>query len=79
MKARRFVLAMGGVETTRFLLHTQRRWPGQFGGAGGALGRYYMGHISGKIASIVFDDPAAMAIWISSWMRAGRTIAGGSC
>lgn len=58
VKARRFVLAMGGVETTRLLLATQRRWPAKFGGVDGPLGRYYMGHISGKIASIVFDDPA---------------------
>jgi hypothetical protein len=61
VKARRVVLAMGGVETTRLLLNTQRRWPGHFGGVDGPLGRYYMGHISGKIASIVFNDPAAIA------------------
>jgi choline dehydrogenase-like flavoprotein len=59
--AKQVVLAMGGVETTRMLLATQRRWPGHFGGVDGPLGRYYMGHISGKIASIVFDDPAAIA------------------
>lgn len=58
VKARRFVLAMGGVETTRLLLATQRKWPQHFGGVDGPLGRYYMGHISGKIASIQFDDPA---------------------
>jgi choline dehydrogenase-like flavoprotein len=58
VRARRFVLAMGGVETTRLLLATQRRWPQKFGGVDGPLGRYYMGHISGKIASIVFEDPA---------------------
>jgi len=51
------VLAMGGVETTRLLLHTQQRWPSHFGGVDGPLGRYYMGHISGKIASIVFNHP----------------------
>jgi choline dehydrogenase-like flavoprotein len=56
VKARRFILAMGGVETTRLLLLAQQRWPSHFGGAGGALGRYYMGHISGKIANIIFDD-----------------------
>jgi hypothetical protein len=60
VQARRFVLAMGGVETTRFLLSAQRRWPGSFGGEGGPLGRYYMGHISGKISDVVFDDPAAV-------------------
>jgi choline dehydrogenase-like flavoprotein len=57
VKAKRIILAMGGVETTRLLLHTQRNWPQHFGGVNGPLGRYYMGHISGKIASIAFDDP----------------------
>jgi hypothetical protein len=61
VKARRIVLAMGGVETTRLLLHTQRSWPRHFGGVDGPLGRYYMGHISGKIASIRFDDPATIS------------------
>lgn len=60
VKARRIVLAMGGVETTRLLLHAQRRWPRHFGGVNGPLGRYYMGHISGKIASIQLDDPRAI-------------------
>lgn len=57
MKARRFVLAMGGVETPRFLLSAQQRWHRHFGGTDGTLGRYYMGHISGKIADILFDRP----------------------
>jgi choline dehydrogenase-like flavoprotein len=57
VKAKRFVLAMGGVETTRLLLAVQRRYPAHFGGVDGPLGRYYMGHISGKIADILFTDP----------------------
>lgn len=61
IKAKRFVLAMGGVETTRLLLATQRQWPTHFGGVDGPLGRYYMGHISGKIASIVFNRPSDIA------------------
>ncbi|HEY0309235.1 MAG TPA: GMC oxidoreductase [Acidobacteriaceae bacterium] len=61
VRARRVVLAMGGVETTRLLLHVQQSAPGLFGGVDGPLGRYYMGHISGKIASILFDDPATIA------------------
>ncbi len=61
VKARRVILAIGGVETTRLLLAVQRRWPDHFAGAGGPLGRYYMGHISGKIASIALDDPASIA------------------
>jgi choline dehydrogenase-like flavoprotein len=49
-----FLLAAGGIETTRLLLATQARQPGLFGGPDGPLGRYYMGHISGSIADIVF-------------------------
>jgi len=60
VRARQIVLAMGGVETTRLLLHTQRSSPHLFGGIDGPLGRYYMGHISGKIASIEFRDPATI-------------------
>lgn len=55
--ARRVVLALGGVETTRLLLAVQRRLPGLFGGSDGPLGRYYMGHISGKIAGILLAQP----------------------
>jgi choline dehydrogenase-like flavoprotein len=61
IQARRIILAMGGVETTRLLLHTQQSAPAAFGGPAGPLGRYYMGHISGKIASITFNDPAAIS------------------
>jgi choline dehydrogenase-like flavoprotein len=61
VKARAVILAGGGVETTRLLLAVQRRWPRHFGGTDGPLGRYYMGHISGKIANIVLNEPAAIA------------------
>jgi len=57
VRARQIILAMGGVETTRLLLAVQRRLPGLFGGWEGPLGRFYMGHISGKIADIVFAWP----------------------
>jgi choline dehydrogenase-like flavoprotein len=55
------VLACGGLETTRLLLSEQQRRPDAFGGPGGSLGRYYMGHISGKIADLVLSDPSAAA------------------
>jgi choline dehydrogenase-like flavoprotein len=54
--AERFVIAAGGLESTRLLLNAQRRRPEFFGGAHGPLGRYYMGHIIGEIADIVFAD-----------------------
>jgi choline dehydrogenase-like flavoprotein len=49
------VVAAGGVETTRLLLNSSTERPGLFGGPDGALGRYYMGHIFGSIADIVFS------------------------
>jgi choline dehydrogenase-like flavoprotein len=61
IRARQVVLALGGVETTRLLLNMQEHHPNLFGGIDGPLGRYYMGHISGKITSVVFDMPAAFA------------------
>lgn len=54
---RRLVLAGGGVETTRLLLASQRTQPRAFGGSDGPLGRFYMGHLSGKIADILLADP----------------------
>ncbi|MCI0539123.1 MAG: GMC oxidoreductase [Verrucomicrobiales bacterium] len=53
LKARWLVLAAGAQETTRILLKS----PGLFirrGGPPFALGRYYQGHVSGKIARIRF-------------------------
>ncbi|MGH7004118.1 MAG: GMC family oxidoreductase, partial [Alphaproteobacteria bacterium] len=52
LRARVFVLACGGVETTRLLLAAQAEAPARFGGEDGPLGRYYMGHLSGDIADI---------------------------
>lgn len=61
LRARNIVLAMGGVETARLLLSVQRRQAGLFGGTDGPLGRFYMGHISGKIADIIFNRPDYIA------------------
>jgi choline dehydrogenase-like flavoprotein len=59
LKARAIVLACGGLETTRLLLTAQAAHPRMFGGKDGALGRYYMGHLEGRIAEIAFDRPGA--------------------
>jgi hypothetical protein len=58
VQARHFIIAAGGVETTRLLLWFQRKYPSHFGGRhDGPLGRYYMGHLSGKVATIQFEAP----------------------
>jgi len=53
-----FVLAAGGNESTRLLLAAQAAAPARFGGAGGPLGRCYMGHVNGTIADVVLDSRA---------------------
>ncbi|SHJ85043.1 Choline dehydrogenase [Bradyrhizobium lablabi] len=49
------IIACGGLESTRLLLAIQRKHPDMFGGLDGPLGRYYMGHVIGEIADIVFS------------------------
>jgi hypothetical protein len=54
--AHQYVLAGGGIECARLLLHAQTTWPRKFGGVEGPLGRFYQGHVFGRIADIVFSD-----------------------
>jgi choline dehydrogenase-like flavoprotein len=57
IKAKQFVLAAGAQESTRFLLRNAILFR-NLGFTPPALGRYYQGHLSGKIASIRFKgDP----------------------
>lgn len=55
------VLACGGIGTTRLLLNIQRQHSTFAGGKLGALGHYYNGHLSGRIADIVLCNPSAAA------------------
>ncbi len=57
VRVREVVLAAGGLESTRLLLAIQREAPDRFGGSEGPLGRYYMGHLTGSVASIVIQSP----------------------
>lgn len=52
------ILAAGGLENTRLLLATQREHPNSFGGQGGPLGRYYMGHLYGLASEIIIHSTA---------------------
>jgi len=70
LAAERIALAAGGLESTRLLLAAQRRRPALFGGADGPLGRYYMGHVIGEIADVVFDDARVDAAF--DFLRDGR-------
>ena len=70
LAAERIVLAAGGLKSTRLLLAAQRRQSALFGGADGPLGRYYLGHVIGEIADIVFDDARLDAAF--DFLRDGR-------
>ncbi len=59
---RQCILACGGLETTRLMLAAQQRHPKAFGGSEGILGRHYMGHMFGKIADVILNDPKSVAI-----------------
>jgi GMC oxidoreductase/FAD dependent oxidoreductase len=58
LPVRNLVIAAGGLESTRLLLAAQRNSSDRFGGINGPLGRYYMGHVTGHIAEIVFRNTA---------------------
>ncbi|MDQ6763763.1 MAG: GMC oxidoreductase [Bacteroidota bacterium] len=58
VKAKVFVLAAGTQETTRILLKNKQLF-NNLDGVPAALGHYYQGHLSGKIASVRFTgDPS---------------------
>lgn len=56
VRARHVVLASGGLGCLRLLLLMQRAQPALFGGPDGPLGRGYMGHLAGTIASLAPAD-----------------------
>lgn len=61
-----FVLAGGGLATTQMLMKLAADRPQHFGNGRPPLGRYYMGHLSGVIATLVFRRPAEAAAFLYS-------------
>lgn len=56
LRAKHVVLASGGLGSLKLLLLLQRAHPALFGAANDALGRNYMGHLTGTIAHIAPAD-----------------------
>lgn len=54
IRADRYVLAAGGLESTRILLNSDRLHSGGIGNHSGHLGRWYMAHVDGRIAKVCF-------------------------
>ncbi len=57
IRARRYVLSCGGLETTRLLLASPGPGGAALGDHSGHLGRWYMGHVEGVVARAVFTTP----------------------
>lgn len=63
IKARKYILAGGALNTTRLLLASDRKHPGGIGNHNGLLGKFYMGHLSGDIADVHFTTPPQETIF----------------
>ena len=63
VRAKRYVLACGGLETTRLLLASETPSRVAIGNHSGHLGRWYMSHIDGSIARAHFTTPPGQTIF----------------
>jgi choline dehydrogenase-like flavoprotein len=63
IRAKRYVLACGGVESTRLLFASKRGHPGGIGNHSGHLGRWYMAHLGASIARIHLNTPAQETLY----------------
>lgn len=61
--ADRYVLACGGLETTRLLMASDHRHPDGIGNHSGHLGRWYMAHVESRIARVRFTTAPEHTIY----------------
>jgi choline dehydrogenase-like flavoprotein len=63
VRAKRYVLACGGVESTRLLFASKGAHPGGIGNHSGHLGRWYMAHLGASIAEVHLNTPPEQTIY----------------
>jgi choline dehydrogenase-like flavoprotein len=63
VRAQRYVLACGGVESTRLLFASNRHHRDGIGNHSGHLGRWYMTHLGASIAQVHFTTPPERTIY----------------
>ena len=61
VRARHYVLAAGGIENARILLLSDSVAPAGLGNDRDVVGRYFMDHPSGRIGTVISDDPDALS------------------
>lgn len=57
LKSTKYILSGGALNTTRLLMASDKKHPGGIGNHSGLLGKFYMGHLSGDIATVHFTTP----------------------
>ncbi|MDX6610225.1 MAG: hypothetical protein QOF85_2150 [Solirubrobacterales bacterium] len=63
VEAARYVLAAGGLGSTRLLFASTRRDPGGIGNHSGHLGRWYMAHVEARVGRVKFATPPEQTIY----------------
>ena len=63
VKARRYVIAAGGLGATRLLFASTAQDPGGIGNHSGHLGRWYMAHVEVRVGRAVFSTPPEQTIY----------------
>jgi choline dehydrogenase-like flavoprotein len=63
IRAQRYVLACGGIESTRLLFASNRHHVNGIGNHSGHLGRWYMAHLGASIARVHFNGPPGDTIY----------------
>ena len=63
IRARRYAIAAGGLESTRLLFASDRLHPGGIGNHSGHLGRWYMAHVEARVARVRFTTPAERTLF----------------
>ena len=61
--ARKYVIACGGVESTRLLFASNETFAAGIGNHAGHLGRWYMAHVDSRIGHVRFNTPAKDTIY----------------
>jgi choline dehydrogenase-like flavoprotein len=63
IRAKRYVIAAGGLESTRLLFASDRFHEGGIGNHSGHLGRWYMAHLEARVARVRFSTPPERTIF----------------
>lgn len=63
VKCQKYILAGGALNNTRLLMDSDSHHPGGIGNHSGLLGKFYMGHLSGDIATVKFTTPPKETIF----------------